>query len=291
MGGWTLGVSVIQFVPDTIVLHFSSLLTIQELTHVLHRFPHFILLLISLACTTGDSGDSGKIRPVGSSATAAPDTTASEPQKAATPAATATAKKAQRAWDTAAAESFDVEELNLKRAVLTGKRTPNKIDTIRLKPSYFPNIPENVANWLEERDYTIPQTMFCEIRQFCNVRRGEFIVKGQQDLAVLAVIDTVMDLLVFEKSTTDSVHFLIKNVPALWGLASLYMSSAPDSTVRLLYGIETFGNDEIKYFYEAFDWPEPPEIAHQAIWYSLLEESSIFFYYHNGVWQQVEEAD
>ncbi len=249
--------------------------------------PVIFLLLTFLACSPGESG---KVRPVGASTAvqAAPDTVVSETSGQSQQEKVSPGKKAaQRAWDTAAPESFDVEELNRRRVEWIIKNKPTNIDTVRIKPAKFPGLPVEIASWLEEKGYIIPQTMF---NGRSNVILGEYMIRGQQDVAVLAMRDTLMDVLVFEKSTTDSVHTLIKNAPGLWGLEMLY-HSVPDSTVRLLYGIETLGTDLIEHFYKSYDWPEPPEIAHQAIWYSLLERNSRFFYYHNGEWIEVQKAD
>jgi hypothetical protein len=247
----------------------------------MRNFPLIFLLLTTLACTTGDSD---KVRPVGESTAVSatnPDTVISQPA----PAATTPAKKAQRAWDTAATESFDVEELNRRRAEWIEKNKPPSIDTVRIKPTDFPGLPEEIASWLEEKGYIIPKSIF-----YPNVICGSYMSKGQQDIAVLAMRNTFMDVLVFEKGKTAKVHTLLKDEPGLWGLEKLY-HSAPDSTVKLLNGIVTFGTDLIQQFYESYDWPEPPETSHQAVRYWLLEESSIIFYYYNGVWLRINKGD
>jgi len=247
------------------------------------KAPAFIAVIlvfpVLLACGSGDSGQ------VGESAAAAPDSavTKQEPVAVVEP---APRRPAQRAWDTADSGSFDVEELNRKRAESL-LPAPKRIDTLKIKPSEHPALPANIASWLEVRGYIIPQTMF---KYNSNVFHGEFMGKGNRDIGVLALRNSVLDVLVFEKCTTDDVHTLVQDVPGVWGLELLY-HSVPDSTVRLLYGIETFGVDLMQYFYEAYYWPEPPEIAHEALKFYFRDDSSTIFYFHKGKWLKVNKRE
>jgi hypothetical protein len=195
-----------------------------------HRYLLTLLLLATFACTPGDSS---KVRPVGASVgAAAPDTAVSVPQPA--PAAMTPAKKAQRAWDTAAPESFDVDELNRKRAEPKPEKPfipLTRADTMKMlaqmkpdehgaysymKPSDYPGLPKSIAGWLEERNYVIPQIVppmdrhIKEEWQFQNAIKGEFIRPGQTDWAVYCTNGQNTEILLFKNAITDSL-IVVKN--------------------------------------------------------------------------------
>ncbi len=197
----------------------------------------FFLLLITLACTSGDSG--GKVRPVGES-TAVPATDPDTVVRQPAPAALAPGKKAaQRAWDTAAPESFDVEELNRKRAERPAPESESepvpltREDTIEMllkikpdengafsymKPSDYPGLPANIADWLEKRNYVIPQIeppVFQYIEKDwgpCNVIIGNFIRPDQTDWAVYCTKGQETRIFIFTEAYTDSIISIERNL-------------------------------------------------------------------------------
>jgi hypothetical protein len=75
--------------------------------------------------------------------------------------------------------------------------------TVRLKPSAFPNLPTAVRAELEHRDCTIPQPFGGN--QPRNVVSGSFVVAGQTDWAVLCSRNKRSAILVFGSGRTDKV--------------------------------------------------------------------------------------
>ncbi len=243
--------------------------------HIMVTIP---LLLCSLACTSGDSG-SDKVRPPGeSSAAPAPDTALNAPPP---PAAK---KPARRAWDTAAPESFDVQELNRKRA----EPEPQKIDTMRVIPTEYPGLPVNIAAWLEERGYTIPQCYVPENGKHSNVIFGDFKEEDQQDCAVLVTDSNRMKLIVFPSSLLSSVEVIVDEEiePYYWRILPVR-----NNVSLFSYKIQSVGQEYIKTHYEALGGPEPPEINHKAINLYLVEIASTVYYYKDGIWLQLQGAD
>ena len=210
-----------------------------------------------LSCSlTGTSDDSGKVRPVGSSSTPAPDTVVNEQQQA---------------------------------AAEVKAPAPLKIDTLNCQPSQQPQVTANVSAWLEERNYTIPQTWLLREHGYSNAIRGDFIKKGQHDLAVLAARDTLKDLLVFENSDTTSIIAIFKDVPFGWDVENSYTDSSWIATPY--YAINCVDKEYIVDRYEAYGGPEPPEIKHDAINYALLGKTSKVLYFHKGEWIELQGAD
>jgi len=75
--------------------------------------------------------------------------------------------------------------------------------TVRLKPSAFPNLPSAVRDELQHRGCTIPQPF--GLSQPRNVASGSFVVAGQKDWAVLCSRNKRSAILVFAGGRTDSV--------------------------------------------------------------------------------------
>jgi hypothetical protein len=247
---------------------------------------YFFLLLTTLACSPGESG---KVRPVGESATvpaANPDTVISQPA----PAATTPAKKAQRAWDTAATESFDVEELNRRRA--EPKQEPinepakQRIDTMRVKPTDFPGLPENIALWLEERGYTIPQTSWIYPEEYANAIMGSFIREGQIDWAVLVSRAGLMSLLVFSNSSVEAIHNIFEDVGEDWWT---YVTN-PEVAVYL-YEITKYTINEIEQIRSVHPDVITSPILNECIHFYVIEKASSFYYYQDSVWLNIPYMD
>ncbi len=261
-----------------------------------------ILLLPFLACSPGESS---KVRPVGASVSAAaPDTAVSVPQPA--PAATTPAKKAQRAWDTAAPESFDVEELNRKRAEPKQEKPfipLTKADTLKmfaemkpdeygaysyLKPSEYSGLPANIAGWLEERNYVIPQIVppmerfIKEEWKYQNAIKGAFIRPGQTDWAVYCTSGKDTKIIVFENSDLQSIIVLNKDFDTidLLNCCDLWINTMAPEPINKYYRLSKSDN---------FDCI--PKVDHNGITLGNAYRLFYILYLYNDHWLVYRSTD
>ncbi|MBW7998419.1 MAG: hypothetical protein FVQ81_17970 [Candidatus Glassbacteria bacterium] len=244
------------------------------------------LLLAALAC---GSGDSGRVRPVDESDHDVPAAADTQPEQA--PAEKPAARRpAQRAWDTSNPESFDVEELNRQRAkslLPSPPPPPLKLDTLRVKPSEHPELPSTIIEWLDEREYIIPQSSFSNLGEYSNVIYGEFLRKGQQDCAVLVIKEGNRSLIVFPQGKTNDPHIVCEEEDSnFW---AVYRTRP--TTAVYLYKIEVVGKEYILERYRRYGGPMPPVITHAAINYIIVEKASSVFYYHIDNWIELQGAD
>lgn len=79
-------------------------------------------------------------------------------------------------------------------------------ETVRLKPSAFPNLPSAVRTELEHRGCAIPQPAGAGYPK--NAATGSFIASGQADWAVLCSRNKRSQILVFRSGNTDKVDEL-----------------------------------------------------------------------------------
>ncbi|SRR6266478_7673090 len=156
--------------------------------------------------------------------------------------------------------------------------------TERLSPTSFRQLPENIAQHLQERGCTVPQSFVGSGPH--NVISGQFAKNGQTDWAVLCSKDKVSSILVFWRGSTKSVSEIAK---------------APDKDFLQVIDvgekigfsrvIEAVVGDYITDHYNAYGGPKPPPIDHQGINDAFVEKASVVRYYYRGKWLELQGAD
>lgn len=153
---------------------------------------------------------------------------------------------------------------------------------VRLAPSSFPGLPENLSKELEHRGCTIPQTNSTTPH---NVIRGEYDKPRQMDWAVLCSIKDVSSILVFwnasEKNPAELASYEDRN----------FLQGVGGDEIAFSREITTVGNDFIMRHYEAYGGPKPPPIDHQGIDDAFVGKASGVHYFYNGQWMQLTGAD
>ncbi len=156
-------------------------------------------------------------------------------------------------------------------------------NTLRLSPSDFPDLPPEIAGFLAEGGYTIPQCFDTEEPH--NVIRGEFTVPGQTDWAVLASKERVSAIFVFRGGSIEDYYKL---------------AEAPDKNY-----LEGVGGNKIGFFraigladekfiighYQAYGGTKPPPIDHFGIEDTFGYSGSRVWYWHEGKWMKLTGAD
>jgi hypothetical protein len=152
---------------------------------------------------------------------------------------------------------------------------------VYIKPEAIKGLPANIVAELKKLNCQIPQG----ILNHTNVIKGEFVVEGQKDWAVLC-------------STNGDTHIHI-----FWGgsnkcksaIAEIsdknYLYKRPDGGWEYNRGIGKVGKKFIIEHYEAYGGPKPPPITHDAINDIWLEKASVVHYCHKGKWVQLTGAD
>lgn len=156
--------------------------------------------------------------------------------------------------------------------------------TVRLAPSEFRQLPENIVRALQARWCTIPQSFI--IAKPHNVISGEFSKRGQTDWAILCSRAGVSSILVFWGGSDTSVAEI---------------SRAPDRDyLQVIDGAGRIGFSRVlngvdrKYIldhYQNYGRPKPPPIKHQGINDAFAEKASVVHYFYRGHWIELQGAD
>jgi hypothetical protein len=155
--------------------------------------------------------------------------------------------------------------------------------TVRLPPSEFEILPQNIVQYLEKNGYTIPQC-WCETGPH-NVISGTFVKKGQSDWAVLASRNRVSRILVFRNGAGQNPDE-ISELPD-----RNFLIETENDSKGFTRAISTVGEDRIMMYYDAYGGTEPPPIEYDGINDAFIERGSVIHYYYNGEWLSLTGAD
>ena len=158
----------------------------------------------------------------------------------------------------------------------TWLREPQVIPTetafVRLEPNASLGLPPTIAQYLVDRGYTIPFVVATTRTR--NVVRGEFVRRGQHDLAVLVSRKGSSAILIFWRETTQAPTTLARR---------------PDHSIRAIHKADP---KYIREHYEGYGGVRPPSpLTHDGIDDGLVEKGSIVWYLHRGKWLQLTGAD
>ena len=157
------------------------------------------------------------------------------------------------------------------------------LQTGRLAPEAFPELPQNIMQDLQARGCTIPQPYSSLERH--NVIHGEFARKGQVDWAVLCSQNRVSSILIFWDSSREEVS-KIANVPD-----RNWLQGIGGGKIGYSRAIVVVGEKYILDHYKAYGGTKPPPITHAGINDAFLEKASTVHYYNQGKWLELTGAD
>ncbi len=172
------------------------------------------------------------------------------------------------------------------RDSLAALKEQNKIDTAFVRPSLSPDLPDEIAVWLEQQGYWLIPVIGVWSNDYPNVILGDFIIPGQQDLAVYVSDKTNRTLIVFPAKSLNKRMIVLEEPDS-----NLWMVYRENQIACSAIAIHPVGGEYIVAHYEEFGGPEPPAISHQAINYAILGSASVVYYYHNGQWVELQGAD
>lgn len=156
--------------------------------------------------------------------------------------------------------------------------------TLRLKPTAFSELPENIVSFLQKRSCTVPQTFGDPTPH--NVIRGQFAKNGQFDWAVLCSRSRISSILVFWNGSTKSVAEIARSddkdfLQTIDGVGNIGFSRA----------IGIVDKDFILEHYEECGGRKPPQIQHQGINDAFVEKASVVHYLYRKRWLELQGAD
>lgn len=156
--------------------------------------------------------------------------------------------------------------------------------TIRLEPTAFSQLPENIIFFLQKRKCTVPQSFGNTVPH--NVVRGQFAKSGQFDWAVLCSRDRVSSILIFWNGSIKSVAEIASSddkdfLQTVDGAGSVGFSRA----------IDVVDSDYILEHYGEYGGKKTPEIKHQGINDAFIEKASSVHYFYRRQWLRLQGAD
>jgi hypothetical protein len=153
----------------------------------------------------------------------------------------------------------------------------------RLRPSAFPELPNNIALHLQRRGCTIPQAAWIKGRH--NVIKGEFAKPGQTDWAVLCSVKGTSSILIFWDGSEIN--------PAQIESQDDKYRLQGDAENKMVYSraIEPVDKSYIMKHYAAYGGPKPPPIDHQGIDDEFVGKASVVWYFYQGKWLHLTGAD
>ena len=157
------------------------------------------------------------------------------------------------------------------------------LETKRLPPDSFPELPQSIREYLGDRGYTIPQA-YRPSRPH-NVISGEFRCRGVTDFAVLASKDRVSRITIFWGGSLEDISGIAERKDISWlqgiGRGKIGFSRAimVAKGVSISKACRIYGEAELQ------------EIDHDGIEDYFLGKASIIHCLVNGEWIGVLGAD
>jgi hypothetical protein len=153
----------------------------------------------------------------------------------------------------------------------------------RLRPSAFPELPNNITLDLQRRGCTIPQAAGIKARH--NVIKGEFAKPGQTDWAVLCSVNDASSILIFWNGSGTNPAQIEKQDD------KYRLQSDADNKMVYSRAIEPVGESFIMKHYAAYGGEKPPPIYHQGIDDQFVGKASVVWYFYRGKWIHLTGAD
>ena len=157
------------------------------------------------------------------------------------------------------------------------------VQTRRLPPAAFADVPPAVRTDLERRGCTIPQVWY-ETKPG-NILRGHFRSRGQVDWAVLCSVSQVSTILVYWTGRSDSVDELAATPD------KQYLQTVGGDSIGFSRAIAVIDAGSIREHYRRYGAPAPPPLDHEGINDAFVEKASVIRYWQQGAWLELAGAD
>ena len=156
--------------------------------------------------------------------------------------------------------------------------------TVRLGPSSFPDLSDDVRRALERRGCTIPQDYNYKTPH--NIIRGRFTTSTEDDLAVLCSKERVSLILVFRSGSPANVLEVASRPDRE------YLQGLGDSNIGFSRLLGVASQKYIRKYYANHIGPEPlPPLDHDGIEDAFDGKGSVIWYWDNGQWLDLPGAD
>lgn len=157
------------------------------------------------------------------------------------------------------------------------------LQTIRLAPREFSQLPRAIVTDLEKRGCTIPQSYMWTKPH--NIAHGAFRQKGQKDWAVLCSVKRSSAILIYWNSTPKDVSKIARRKD------SDYLRASDPGKIGYSRIIGVADAKFIIDHYKAYGGTEPPKLTHQGLEDGWAETASAVHYLHRGKWLKLQGAD
>ncbi len=156
-------------------------------------------------------------------------------------------------------------------------------ETLRLAPSRFGELPQDLQAALEDRGCSIPQA-WTEGRPH-NVVSGELQRPGQRDWAVLCSIDRRSRILVFWSGSPTSVATISDSEDKRW------LQDFGGSEIGFSRRIGVVSQRNILDHYKWYDGAKPPPMDHEGIDDAYVGKASVVHYWYGDEWLKLSGSD
>jgi hypothetical protein len=151
-----------------------------------------------------------------------------------------------------------------------------------LPPSSFPDLPDPIADELNQRGCLIPQTY--QAHQPENVVHGSFQRAGSSDWAVLCSVKGTVSLLVFFDSSTKAA------VLATSQETQRLQVHESGGVLGFNWGIGVASPQAIHDAQNGLS-PRPARLDHDALSDSVIDRKTIYHYFANNAWSLLDMPD
>lgn len=162
-----------------------------------------------------------------------------------------------------------------------------KIDSSYILPAEYPGLPVNIAMWLDEKGYVIPQSYKIMYEfEMQNAISGEFITAGKTDWVVLTSDLKTMRLIIFpEGSLEHASNIMTKSDSLNWYVDDGYTVKYDFSTLATYdYILYKYTKKELLKITENNPEMELPSLTHNGLELYLVDKASSIYYYDGNEW-------
>lgn len=171
--------------------------------------------------------------------------------------------------------------LSIALAAVAG--SPEVAPIKRLPPSAFSVLPRAVSSYLTRRKCTIPQSDYFEQKH--NVIRGQFMIRGRMDWAILCSRNGTSTILIFAPGRTKPVAEIAS------GEDSHYLQGGVGGQPEFSHSISVATRKDILSYRRVFGGWLPRPLDHQGIDDSFDGKASVVLYFDKGRWVELTGMD
>ncbi len=186
------------------------------------------------------------------------------------------------AQDSSLAPTANAQQFNESgKTIVDGRTLPYVIR--RLPASSFPDLPDAVAEMLDQRGCMIPQTYQAHRPE--NVVHASFDRPGSSDWAVLCATHGNVELLVFFARTPGKA-ITLASVPELQRL----QRHGSSGVLGFDWGIDPASPQQIREAQASMEH-HPPLLDHDALADTVLNQKTVYHFYAHSAWTVVDTTD